>query len=199
MTKAILNPSEWFKSLPYLIKSLYSKEFKNTDTILLDKTLNELVVISFELWSHEDEARRTDTSDKNIADIKRNIDKRNQKRHNLIDSIDMLLQKEIEKKVTLVDESIPLNSETPGSIFDRLIVLALRSYHLEKETKRKDADASHIKRCYFMLKEVAERSEDLLKCLKDLLLDYYSGRKRLKSYKEHKLYNDPSLNPSLRK
>ena len=199
MTKAILNPSEWFKSLPYLIKSLYSKEFKNTDTILLDKTLNELVVISFELWSHEDEARRTDTSDKNIADIKRNIDKRNQKRHNLIDSIDMLLQKEIEKKVTPVNESIPLNSETPGSIFDRLIVLALRSYHLEKETKRKDADIAHIKRCHFMLKEVAERSEDLLKCLKDLLLDYYSGRKRLKSYKEHKLYNDPSLNPSLRK
>jgi len=50
-----------------------------------------------------------------------------------------------------------------------------------------------------MLEKVEERSQDLSKCLEELLEDYYSGRKRLKSYKQHKLYNDPELNPSLRK
>ncbi len=199
MNNLILNPYKWFELLSNIIESLYSSNFKNISTTLLDKTLNELIATNFQLWRYEDEARRKDVDDKYIASLKRNIDKHNQKRHNFMNSIDAILQKDIEKRIKPSTKSIPLNSETPASIFDRLIVLALRTYHLEKETKRKDANSDHLKRCSIMLEEVKERSKDLLKCLEDLLLDYYSGRKKLKAYKEYKLYNDPSLNPSLRK
>lgn len=194
-----LHPRKWFESLPHSIIVLYKGEFKNPNTSLLAKTLNELLATNFKLWGYEDEARRRDLPDKDIASLKRNIDRDNQKRNNLVDTIDAILREDIEKKIKLVDESLPLNSETPGSIFDRLTVLALRIHNLKKESERKDADKTHIKRCSLMLKEVEERSEDLLRCLEELLNDYYSGKKRLKSYKQHKLYNDPSLNPSLRK
>jgi hypothetical protein len=194
-----LNPQKWSKSLPESITALYSNEFKNLRIPLLDKTLNELLATNFRIWGYEDGARRKDLPDKYIANLKRNIDRDNQKRNDLIDKIDIIFKEDIEKKIKSIDKSLPLNSETPGSIFDRLTVLALRSYHLKKEIKRKDANKAHIKRCANMFEEVKKRSEDLLKCLEQLLEDYYSGRKQLKSYKQHKLYNDPELNPALRK
>ncbi len=165
----------------------------------IQKTLDELAKTNHVIWGYEDEVRRTDVPDSKIANLKREIDKNNQKRNDLIDTIDAILKQDIEKKVKSLDASVPINSETPGSILDRLSILALRSHSLKKEISRKDADRSHVKRCKDMLEKVEERSQDLSKCLEELLEDYYSGRKRLKSYSQHKLYNDPELNPSLRK
>jgi hypothetical protein len=166
---------------------------------LIQNSLNELTETNCRIWGYEDGARRTDVPDSEIAKLKRNIDKDNQKRNDLIDAIDVILKQDIEKKVKFINKQAPLNSETPGSIFDRIIILALRAYSLKKEIERKDATESHIKRCASILKEVNERSQDLQKCVKELLADYYSGKKYLKSYKQHKLYNDPELNPALRK
>jgi chromosome segregation ATPase len=190
---------KWFKALSGAILSLYKGEKKNPGTSLLEKTLDELLVANFKVWGYEDEVRRKDLPDKDIADLKRNIDRDNQKRNDLVDTIDAILRDDIGEKLKSVNSSLSLNSETPGSIFDRLTVLGLRTHSLKKEIERKDADISHIERCSRMLEEVRERSQDLLRCLEELLEDYYSGRKILKSYKQHKLYNDPDLNPSLRK
>lgn len=199
MVKIPINSYNCFGSLPGLIVSLYNGENKNPGISSLDKTLHELLVTNFKLWGYEDEARRTDVPDKTIAGLKRNIDRDNQKRNDLVDTIDAIIEEDIKQKLKQIDGSAPLNSEAPGSLFDRLTILALRAHNLKKEIERKDASKSHIERCANMLREVQERSKDLLKCLEVLLDDYYSGRKRLKSYKQHKLYNDPDLNPSLRK
>jgi len=166
---------------------------------LFENTLNQLLVSNFKLWRYEDDARRRDVPDSEIAGLKRKIDKENQNRNDIIDNIDALFQEDIINYLKKTNDSLPLNSETPGSIFDRLTILALRTYNLEKEIKREDASKAHVDRCKTMLEKVRERSRDLVKCLEILLDDYYSGRKRLKSYKQHKLYNDPELNPSLRK
>ena len=213
MKKLEFNLHKWFADLTPSILALYNGSFSYKEGSLLEKTLSELLGTNFQIWIYEDEARRMDISDKDIADLKRNIDKANQKRNDTIDSIDEILREDIEKNIKSPHlpsphrgegngeggNLAPLNSETPGSIFDRLTILHLRTYNLKKETERKDADKSHIERCIEMLKEVEERSDDLLKSMEDLLLDYYSGNKTLKSYRQHKLYNDPALNPSLRK
>jgi len=199
MIRIALNPQKWFKELPDSIKNLYDRSFNKSASSIPEKILNELLVTNFTLWGYEDEARRKDVPDKEIADLKRKIDRENQKRNNLIDKIDALLREDIEEKLKSINDSLPLNSETPASILDRLSILALRTYHLNKETKRKDADASHTEKCSTMLKETEERSADLMISLEELLAAYCSGKKRLKSYKQHKLYNDPSLNPALRK
>ncbi len=198
MARLPINPNDWFKKLPDMIIALYNSEAADPGPSILDKTLTDLLITNFKLWGYEDEARRTDVPDKTIAGLKRNIDRDNQKRNDLVDAIDAIIKEDIEKKLKQIDGSAPLNSETPGSVFDRLTILALRAYNLKKEIERKDASKSHTERCVNMLKQVQGRSKDLLKCLEELLDDYYSGRKRLKSYKQHKLYNDPDLNPSLR-
>ncbi len=194
-----INPNKWFTTLTQSINALYNTDFKNSKKSQLEKTLSNLLLTNFKIWGYEDEARRRDLPDKAIANLKRNIDKENQKRHDLIDTIDAVLREDAKKRLKFIDDSLPMNSETPGSIFDRLTILALRTYSLKKEIKRKDANKSHIERCFKMLKEVEERSQDLLNCIAELLEDIFSGRKRLKSYKQHKLYNDPNLNPALRK
>ncbi|MEK6732041.1 MAG: DUF4254 domain-containing protein [Candidatus Omnitrophota bacterium] len=195
---------KWLKSINTLVEDLYNKDFKNTGSTPIEKTIIDLLVANFTLWGYEDEVRRKDVPDSCIADLKRKIDKENQKRNDLIDAIDNLIVKDIvgddrDRPLRVIDQTLPMNSENPGSLYDRLTILALRAYNLKKEINRKDIDIAHIEKCSKMLEQVQEKSEDLLKCLKELMDDIYSGRKKIKSYKQHKMYNDPALNPALRK
>jgi hypothetical protein len=190
---------KWFKSINELVEDLYNSNFKNTGSTPIEKTIIDLLVANFTLWGYEDQARRKDIPDKHIAELKRKIDKENQRRNDIIDAIDKLIKQDVEKEIGPIDQNQPMNSENPGSIYDRLTILALRSYNLKTEINRNDTDMAHIERCSKMLEQVEERSKDLLKCLKELMDDIYSGRKKIKSYKQHKMYNDPALNPALRK
>ncbi|HAZ10463.1 MAG TPA: hypothetical protein DCY56_05085 [Candidatus Omnitrophica bacterium] len=190
---------KWLKSINNLVEELYNGSFKNTGSTAIEKTVLDLLSANFILWGYEDEARRKDVPDSCIAELKRKIDKENQSRNDIIDALDALIRQDVEEKLKSIDQTLPMNSENPGSLYDRLTILALRSYNLKKEINRKDADIAHIERCSNMLEQVLEKSDDLLKCLKELMDDIYSGRKKIKSYKQHKLYNDPALNPALRK
>ena len=42
-----------------------------------------------------------------------------------------------------------------------------------------------------------EQHADLCRSLSELLEDIFSGRKRLKVYRQFKMYNDPTMNPYL--
>jgi len=190
---------KWFKSINTLVEGLYENAFKNTGSTPVEKAILDLLVANFTLWGYEDEARRRNVTDKYIADLKKKIDKENQRRNDIIDNLDALIREDVEKKLGSIDQNLPMNSETPGSLYDRLTILALRSYNLRKEISRKDMDIAHIERCSRMLEQVQEKSSDLLACLKELMDDIYTGKKKIKSYKQHKLYNDPALNPALRK
>jgi hypothetical protein len=199
MQNTPIDIKKWALSLEQLVDDLYNSKFNIPDISLLEKTLLELLSANFTLWRYEDEARRKDVSDKYIAGLKRTIDIANQKRNDLIDKVDAIIKEDVDSKVTIDTKNLPINSETPGSVFDRITILALRMYNLKKELQRIDIDNAHKERCSNMLKQVNERSLDMTVCLTELLEDIYSGRKKLKSYKQHKLYNDPDLNPSLRK
>nr|MBU1327699.1 DUF4254 domain-containing protein [Candidatus Omnitrophota bacterium] len=190
---------KWFKSINTLVEDLYNNAFENTGSTPIEKTIIDLLVANYTLWGYEDEARRKNVPDNYIAELKRKIDKENQRRNDIIDALDALIKQDVEEKLKSIDQALPMNSENPGSLYDRLTILALRSYNLKKEINRKDVNISHIEKCSTMLGQVLEKSDDLLKCLKELMDDIYSGRKKIKSYKQHKLYNDPALNPALRK
>lgn len=149
------------------------------------------------LWDEEDQARRKDVVDGEIAANKRAIDGYNQKRQDAIEKID----EELLKRLTSVtpNEDAWKNSETAGSIIDRLSILSLKIFHMRLQIRRNDVDSAHIKSCQSKLDVLIEQRSDLQQCLDRLLAESEKGRAYFKIYRQYKMYNDPALNPYLYK
>ena len=153
--------------------------------------------VNFELWHQEDLARDPDVSDSKIAGVKRAIDVLNQRRNDLIEQLDQFLVNVLSRENVNTTDQTELNSETPGSMIDRLSINALKIYHMNEEIQREDVADSHRKKCFGKLSVLQEQREDLRQCLDKLLVDLSAGKKRLKVYQQMKMYNDESLNPVL--
>ena len=153
--------------------------------------------VNFELWHQEDLARDPDVSDSKIAEVKRAIDVLNQRRNDLIEQLDQFLVNVLSRENVNTTDQTELNSETPGSMIDRLSINALKIYHMNEEIQREDVAENHRKKCFGKLSVLQEQREDLRQCLDKLLVDLSIGKKRLKVYQQMKMYNDESLNPVL--
>ena len=152
---------------------------------------------NFRLWHQEDIARSHDVSDADLAGVKRVIDRLNQQRNDLIERLDDCLVEELAAQRVTPRPGARLNTETPGSVIDRLSILALRLYHMEEQAHRIDATEEHIAKVRARLEILHEQHHDLSNSLRELLDDIFSGRKRLKVYRQFKMYNDPTMNPYL--
>jgi hypothetical protein len=152
---------------------------------------------NFLLWHEEDMARSPTATDREIAQVKRNIDQLNQKRNDSIERIDDTLRRMIDERRIVPANGAKWNTETPGAAIDRLSILALRIYHMEEQAERADASPEHVRKAQERLSVLATQHEDLSAALAELLADLFSGRKRLKLYRQMKMYNDPTLNPYL--
>ncbi len=153
--------------------------------------------INFELWHQEDMARDPDVSDSKIASVKRAIDVLNQRRNDLIERMDQFLVNILLTGNVKNDAEAEMNSETPGSMIDRLSINALKIYHMDEEILREEVTAEHRNKCAGKLSVLQEQRKDLEQCLSKLFADLSSGEKRLKVYQQMKMYNDESLNPVL--
>ncbi|HKD37220.1 MAG TPA: DUF4254 domain-containing protein [Pirellulales bacterium] len=152
---------------------------------------------NFLLWHEEDIARSPHVGDARIAAVKRAIDRFNQQRNDATERIDDFLKREIEDRKMIVLPEARWNSETPGSVIDRLSILGLRIYHMQEQVERPDASADHVERSREKLAVLEVQREDLSVALAELMADIFAGRKRLKVYRQYKMYNDPALNPYL--
>ena len=152
---------------------------------------------NYRLWHQEDVARSTNVADAELAQVKRNIDKLNQQRNDLIEQLDDYLIRELGSAGVGPQPGARLNSETPGSVIDRLSILSLRLYHMQEQAGRADADEQHRAKAGARLEILYEQQADLSTSLAELLDDVFSGRKRLKVYRQFKMYNDPTMNPCL--
>jgi len=159
------------------------------------------------LWDEEDLARRTTVSGDEIAANKRAIDGYNQARNDATERVDELLL----VALGLVDEasarsdaprsnagcSARLNSETAGSMIDRLSILALKARAMREQAARSDVDDAHRTSARARLARLREQRADLAGCLDALLADCLAGRAWFKVYRQFKMYNDPRFNPAL--
>ena len=153
--------------------------------------------VNFELWHQEDMARDPDAPDSKIAAVKRTIDVLNQLRNDMIEQMDQCLLDKLQNKKINYTSEIEMNSETPGSIIDRLSINALKIYHMDEEIQRLDVTDEHRKKCSGKLSVLQDQRNDLKICLEKLLADLNNGKKRLKVYQQMKMYNDENLNPVL--
>jgi hypothetical protein len=159
------------------------------------------------LWAQEDLARRTQVPDSEIAANKRAIDHHNQARNDAIERIDELLlltlglvSPDSAQTDTPVIHAAPgarLNSETAGSMVDRLSILALKIHAMALQSQRPDAPASQRAACTARHQRLLHQRHDLAGCLDQLLADSQAGRAWFQIYRQFKMYNDPALNPVL--
>ena len=151
--------------------------------------------LNYRLWHQEDIARSPHAADTELAQVKRRIDKLNQQRNDHIELMDDWIAVSLERLGLVAAEDAPLNTETPGSVIDRLAILALRLYHLEEQIQRADVDVAHRESVTAKRTVCLEQRADLATSLKQLLRDIAQGSKRHKIYRQFKMYNDPALNP----
>ena len=154
---------------------------------------------NFLLWHEEDIARSRDVTAEKIAEVKRAIDGYNQKRNDYIEKIDDWIAEELSQGGVTPPADARQNTETEGSAIDRLSILTLRIYHLEEQRDRADATVEHRQNVTAKLAIALAQFDDLSRSAQELLDDLFAGRKRHKTYRQLKMYNDPTMNPYLYK
>jgi len=146
-------------------------------------------------WDLEDIIRNPDIAPKEAVKIKRRIDKSNQERTDTVEKIDDYFLTEYKNIDHRSDAR--LNTESIAWALDRLSILALKLYHMIRQTKRTDATEAHINRCQRKLSVLETQKKDLIQAIGELMEDIESGKRIMKVYRQMKMYNDPSMNPQL--
>ena len=146
-------------------------------------------------WHLEDIIRDPDIQPVEALAIKRRIDKSNQDRTDMVEYIDSYYLQQFQEVTPKADARV--NTETPAWAIDRLSLLALKIYHMQAEATRPDASAEHRARCAAKLQVLLTQREDLTQSITELLEDLSAGTKRMKVYKQMKMYNDTDTNPVL--
>jgi len=152
---------------------------------------------NFLLWHEEDIARSRDVTDEQIANVKRAIDSYNQQRNDWIEKVDDVVTEMLEKESITPEAEAKLNTETPGSVIDRLSIMALRLFHMEEQLQRDDVGQDHIESVQQKIAICRLQQAELCQSLQELLDDIFAGKKRHRTYRQFKMYNDPTLNPYL--
>ena len=191
-----------------LINSIFTdviNQYHLTDNIDTDISnpyeLNTLKNILFEKcwidtvqWHLEDIVRKPNLNPQKGMEIKHRIDNSNQNRTDIVEKIDDYYFnkfKDIESKKNKI------NTESPGWVVDRMSILCLKIYHMKEQVIRKDVSTIHLKKCEKKLNILKEQQIDLSDAFDELLDDYANGYKKLKVYRQMKMYNDTTLNPEL--
>ena len=148
-------------------------------------------------WHYEDIIREPNINPEKGMEIKRKIDKSNQERTEMVEYIDSYFLNKYSQ--TIPKENASINSESPAWTLDRLSILVLKIYHMDEEYRREDASEDHKNSCKKKLDILLEQRQDLSHAIDALLSDISKGDKKMKVYKQMKMYNDESLNPILYK
>ncbi len=82
-------------------------------------------------------------------------------------------------------------AETIGTLVDKVSIFELKRFHMEEQINRADVSRKHREECGRKLGVLTEQRDDLVKELNGLFNGIKSGRKKIKLYRQFKMYNDP--------
>lgn len=146
-----------------------------------------LVESNLRQWDLEDTTRGPGASDAVVAGAKREIDRLNLGRHQLVEAIDTAIDAVLDQP-----SMAPLATESPGMVLDRLSVLVIRR---ARTAEASSADPS----CADRVPLLESRLTTLTLALDGYLDDLRSGRRRFLPYEHLKLYGSAGSSAAERK
>lgn len=151
-------------------------------------SLVKLAWANHRVWHHEDPCRSGVPVC--IMHHKPQIDIHNQIRNDLIEKIDEWAVGTLQGAVcTSPPSAAPVyNTETIGSIVDRLTILALKLYHTTKLSE------AGVEKALLRLPRLHQQWNWLAREFSMLVLDVQRGRRLIRTFSQFKTYNDPELN-----
>ncbi len=99
----------------------------------------------------------------------------NQQRNDSIEELDDWIAERLLRRGVVVSEDATMNTETPGSVIDRLSILALRIYHLEEQATRDFVTDEHVRSVQARLAVCRRQRSDLVRALSQLIDDIEAG------------------------
>jgi Protein of unknown function (DUF4254) len=163
----------------------------------VDELLHHKCWIDTVQWHYEDLIRDPQIEPGEGMALKRLIDASNQHRTDMVEQIDDWFLAQFAGNT--VDEQAIVNTESPAWVVDRLSILALKIYHMQEQATRENVDAEHLQKAQAKLSVLNEQQLDLSTSFDELIADIGNGKRRMKVYRQMKLYNDPATNPVLYK
>ncbi len=151
------------------------------------RLVEHLQLVNTFQWHEEDRSRAHGAGDTVLAGVKRSIDDSNRRRVQAVDRLDAVIHAGF-SELGVIDPDAPLNSESPGSIIDRLSVLSLKAWHAAEAVV--EAAPNERRAMQDRLAMLREQQRDLGGCLDSLLAGIREGRVGLKLYRQIKLYRD---------
>lgn len=148
-------------------------------------------------WHLEDIIRDPEINPEEALKIKRWIDKSNQERTDMVEFVDSWFLNKY--KDVSIKPNAKINTESPAWAIDRFSILSLKVYHMKEETERRNASAEHKEKSQQKLDVLLEQKQDLSTAIEELITDFENGDKKMKVYKQMKMYNDKDFNPVLYK
>lgn len=148
-------------------------------------------------WHLEDIIRDPEIDANEALKIKRWIDKSNQERTDMVEFIDSWFLNKF--KEVNVNPQAKINTESPAWAIDRFSILSLKIYHMREEANREKASDEHRAKSKEKLSVLEEQKKDLGIAIEELITDLQNGDKKMKVYKQMKMYNDEDFNPVLYK
>lgn len=145
------------------------------------------------VWHLEEKVRKEGVNDQEVLKCEKRIDQHNLKRLEAMEQIDIWIENVLESAGIEPDNDAELNSETPGSIVDRISSISLKIFHMKEHLANDNLENKQAKILQLRLAVLKEQITDLAQSMDKLLLDLRQSRKKHKVYRQFKLYNDPSF------
>ncbi len=182
---------EWFTDLTELWHD--TTPIKPNDTVSPHGLTQWLHYKNYVIWHLEETVRKKDIAENHILENERRIDAHNLKRLQAIEQMDIWIDNVLTSAGIVPDDNSELNSETPGSIIDRLSILTLKIFHMQTHLEDDDITPEHKNILRVRLSVLEEQRHDVAKALDKLMLDLRQAKKKHKVYRQFKIYNDPSF------
>jgi len=148
-------------------------------------------------WHYEDLIRDPNIEPSDGMALKKLIDASNQRRTDMVEQIDDWFLEQFNNVEP--EGGAGINTESPAWVVDRLSILALKIYHMQEQASRQGVDEDHLRQAGSKLAVLQEQRVDLSTSFDQLLTGIAAGNRRMKVYRQMKLYNDPTTNPALYK